>query len=97
MNRLLTVALAGTLGAIAPVFDSSAACTCECVNGQMKPLCERALDLPPICPPKICPIVPPSIAPIQPPKIPPIGTKECRQAQVLNPVTNRYEWKEVCR
>lgn len=35
---------------------ANAACTCQCVNGQMQPLCQSSIDLPPICPPTICPI-----------------------------------------
>ncbi len=76
---------------------SSADCVCRCVNGQMQPLCQNAIDLPPICPPTVCGITPPSIAPIQPPRVPPIGTTNCRQAQIQNPRTGQYEWREVCR
>lgn len=80
---------------LSPVAE--AACVCRCVNGEVKPICEKAIDLPPICSPTICPIVPPRIEPIQRPQIPPIGTKECRQQQVLNPYTRQYEWKTVCQ
>jgi hypothetical protein len=75
----------------------NARCICTCMNGANQPLCESALDLPPICPPRICPIKPPSIEPIKLPSIPPIGTRSCRMEQVLNPYTERYEWREVCR
>ena len=74
-----------------------AACVCRCVSGEMKPICESSLDLPPICPPSICQIAPPSIAPLQPPTLPPLGTRNCNQQQVLNPLTGRYEWKTVCK
>jgi hypothetical protein len=47
-----------------------AGCTCQCVNGQMQPLCSSALD---IAPPCMGPVAP-SIAPINPPTIPPLGT-----------------------
>ena len=76
---------------------SSAECVCRCVNGQMQPLCQNAIDLPPICPPTVCNITPPSLVPIQQPRVPPIGTTGCRQAQVQNPRTGQYEWREVCR
>lgn len=72
-------------------------CVCTCVNGQVQALCSSSLDLPPICSPRICPLTTPSIAPLQAPKLNPLGTTSCRQAQVLNPYTNRYEWKRVCR
>lgn len=37
------------------------------------------------------PIVPPSIAPIPAQRLPPLGTNTCREVQVLNPSTGRYE------
>jgi len=76
--------------------EARAACRCACVNGEVVALCSDSLEMPPICPPRICPIVPPAIEPIQPPRIPPLGTSQCRMKQVLNPSTGRYEWKEVC-
>jgi hypothetical protein len=80
-------------------FSGSAysACVCRCVSGEMKPICESSMDLPPICPPSICPIAPPSIAPLQPPTLPPIGTRNCNQQQIFNPLTGRYEWKTICK
>src|SRR5882672_32253 len=77
--------------------EASAACLCRCVNGAMLPLCQTAIELPPICPPTVCQIVPPSIAPIQMPYIPPIGTAACRMVQVQNGWSGRYEWRQVCR
>ena len=77
--------------------NAYAACVCRCVGGEMKPICESSLDLPPICPPSICPIAPPSIAPLQPPTLPPLGTRNCNQQQVFNPLTGRYEWKTICK
>ncbi len=78
-------------------LDVNAACVCRCINGEMKPLCESSLDLPPICPPAICPLTPPSIAPLQPPTLPPLGTRNCTQQQVFNPLSGKYEWKTVCK
>ena len=74
-----------------------AACVCRCVTGEMRALCQSSIDIEPICPPTVCPIVPPSITPIQTPRVPPVGTTQCRQVQVFNGFTNRYEWREVCR
>lgn len=76
--------------------EASAVCRCACVNGEVVALCSNSLEIPPICPPRICPIVPPAIEPIQPPRIPPLGTSDCRMMQVLNPRTGRYEWKQIC-
>lgn len=77
--------------------DALARCVCRCVGEEVQALCDSTLDIPPICPPKICPIAPPSIPPIGPPSIPPIGTERCWQEQILNPYTGRYEWHRVCR
>jgi hypothetical protein len=93
--KLLTTLVFVVLGLVA--LEADAACVCRCVNGEVKPLCEKAIDLPPICSPTICPIVPPKIAPIEPPTVPPIGTTQCRQEQILNPVTKQYEWRRVCK
>jgi len=71
-------------------------CICTCVNGKPQALCTSSLDLPPICPPRVCPITPPSVAPILTPQLPPLGTTRCDNKQVLNPDTNRYEWRRVC-
>lgn len=76
---------------------AEANCVCRCVNGEMVPLCSSSIDLPPICPPTVCSIVPPRVEPIMAPKVPPLGTTACRPAQVLNPRTGQYEWKEICR
>jgi hypothetical protein len=75
---------------------ASASCVCRCMNGQNQPICDDSMSVPPICPPVICPIEPPSVTPIQAPTIPPIGTTDCRQEQVYNPYTQRYEWKTIC-
>lgn len=91
---LLVIALVATF--TAPT-TAHARCECRCVNGQMVPLCDRAIELPPICPPRICPLVPPRVRPIDPPRIPPIGTQECRSEQVYNHYTRQYEWEQVCR
>lgn len=71
-------------------------CVCTCVNGTPQPLCSNALDMEPICSPRICPIDAPSIRPIESLSLPPLGTKACRNKRVLNPRTNQYEWKRVC-
>jgi hypothetical protein len=72
-----------------------AACSCQCVDGQVEPLCESAIDLPPLCPPAICPITTPSIPPIMTPAIPPLGTSHCTQARVCDRAGN-CQWQRVC-
>lgn len=72
-------------------------CECRCVNGQVRPLCDDALDIAPICDPDICDLPPPDIRPIDEPDIPPLGTRSCSQEQVQNPETGEYEWQRVCQ
>lgn len=74
-----------------------ASCTCTCVNGQQQALCTNTMDLPSLCPPRICPLVSPSVQPLQQPKLPPLGTSYCSNQQVLNPYTGMYEWRQVCQ
>jgi hypothetical protein len=95
--RNLISAVVILIFSFAQIDDASAACVCRCVNGSMQPLCSSSMDLPPICPPTTCGITPPSIAPIQQPKLPPLGTTNCYPAQVQNPRTGQYEWRQVCR
>lgn len=78
-------------------FEATARCQCTCVNGSLQAVCSSAIDLPPICAPTICPIAPPSVRPIDTPRVPPIGATYCQNEQVLNPVTGRYEWRQICR
>jgi hypothetical protein len=93
MTRLLLIAMTLFLFNSSP---ASAACTCQCVNGAVTPICSSTLDILPICPPRICPITPPSIAPINPLRVPPIGTSNCSMKQVYNNRSGQYEWKQIC-
>ena len=68
---------------VAFIASAEARCVCRCVNGDVQPICESAIDLPPICAPQICPLAPPSVTPIMPPTVPPIGTTGCEEKQVL--------------
>jgi len=92
MQKIFLIGLALT----GMASDAHANCVCRCVNGEMQAICQSSIDLPPICPPTICPTTPPAIEPLPSLRIPPIGTSQCRNVQVLNPRTNRYEWREVC-
>jgi hypothetical protein len=78
------------------IETADAACVCQCVDGEMQPLCQSSIDLPPICPPAVCPIAPPSVTPINPPTLPPLGTSQCRQARVCDAFGN-CQWQQVCR
>ena len=77
-------------------FETKAACRCVCVDGVKQNLCSSALDIKVPCY-GICPIKPPAVAPLPSLKLPPLGTTSCRQAQVYNSNTGRYEWRRVCR
>src|SRR5208283_5504113 len=83
------------VGLVVMILPASASCICQCVNGQMQPLCASSIDLRPICPPTICPIAAPSVAPIRPPTLPPLGTSSCHQAQVCDQFGN-CRWEQVC-
>ncbi len=91
MRALIAVALVVGMSAMA-----HADCTCRCVDGEMQPICDNAIDFRPICPPAICPIDVPSIAPLSPPILPPLGTSSCRQARVCDTRGN-CQWQQVCR
>jgi hypothetical protein len=91
MRLLLAAAFVLSLTA-----GSRASCVCRCIDGEMQPLCESSIDVPPVCPVTICALVPPSVTPMQPPVVPPVGTSQYSQRQVLNPTTRRYEWRSVC-
>jgi len=79
------------------IASADAACVCRCVDGAMQPLCESSIDLPPMCPATSCALAPPAVAPIQPSVLPPLGATRCSQRQVLNPASNQYEWRTICR
>ncbi|MGY3615813.1 hypothetical protein ACVJGD_002009 [Bradyrhizobium sp. USDA 10063] len=69
------------LGLIVPA-EARAKCECQCVNGQMQPICTNPGELlPPNCPMTACPMTGPTIAPIQPPQPPPPGASVCSQQQ----------------
>ena len=87
----------GLVGIALYSANADARCVCRCVNGNVRPICESSLDLPPLCAPQICPLVPPSVAPIPKPVLPPLGTTSCREVQVYNPYTRQYEWRTICK
>jgi hypothetical protein len=74
---------------------ADASCVCECVDGHMQPICQSAIDLPPLCPLTLCPLAPLAIAPLPPLTLPPLGTSQCRQARVCDRFGN-CRWQPVC-
>jgi hypothetical protein len=92
MARLILAVVFGVVFTV----SAEAACACQCVDGEMQPLCTSSIDVPPICAMMVCSLAPPSVAPIQPMQLPPLGTSECAQHQVFNPAIRQYEWRTVC-
>jgi hypothetical protein len=73
--------------------EAWAACTCQCVDVKMQPLCSSAIDIPPPCL-GICPLSVPSVG-IAPLVVPPVGTTSCRPAQVCDRFGN-CRVQQVC-
>ena len=73
-----------------------AVCVCRCVNGKARAFCSPALKIEPTCASMICSTTQPSVDAVQRPSGPPVATSVCRQVQVYNERTRRYEWLEVC-
>jgi hypothetical protein len=94
MTRIVLLVLAALLLSAAP---ASAACNCQCVNGQVQLICQNAYDPPVMCVPTLCPLPMPRLAPLVPPQLPPLGTKQCYPVQVWDPDTRLYVWRTVCR
>ena len=86
----------GWLGAflgLVPV-PAFAICTCECVEGAVQALCDNNEEVAPVCPTRVCPPVPSAAPP--PPMAPPAGASTCRPVQMLNPLSEHYEWRQIC-
>jgi hypothetical protein len=75
---------------------AEAACTCQCVDGQMQPVCDDALNPPKICPPTVCRPPKPSVAPVIPPNVLPLGGWQCKQARVCD-TSGKCTWEQICR
>ena len=83
----------GALLGLVPI-PAFAMCTCECVDGTLQSLCDNSEEVAPFCPSRACPPAPSSTPP--PPMAPPAGASACRAVQMLNPLTVRYEWRQMC-
>ena len=86
----------GWLGAFLGLVPASAfaMCTCECVDGAVQVLCDDSQGTAPRCPSRACPPAPPSTPP--PPMGSPAGASACRPVQMLSPLTETYEWRQLC-
>jgi hypothetical protein len=75
---------------------AEAACTCQCVDGQIQPVCDSGINRPMVCPPTVCRPPEPSVAPVIPPNVQSLGGSECKQAQVCD-ASGKCTWEQVCR
>jgi hypothetical protein len=93
----LALVLAIGLGGFAPAH-SNCVWKWDCTNGngqcRQVPLCDSAIDLPPIKPAQIPPLAPPTIRPIPQPTLPPIGTSQCAPRYMCS--ANGCRWQTVC-
>ena len=77
----------------------NAACECKCISGSLKLSCKGKTDFKPICAPRIC-TKPKSVVPVKRKFVPPppvVKFSDCEQRKVLNPSTNKYIWRTICR
>ena len=75
--------------------QAQAACTCQCVNGTLRPLCSSPMDLQPTNCMGFCPMTAPSLPSVTP-TVPPLGTGVCEQARVCDRSGNCRS-QRVCR
>lgn len=82
---------------VAITSPAEAACACLCVNGKMRPICERTTDIAPICPLAQCPLGRSvEIKPLNTPMLPPAGTSKCRQSRLCDR-SGKCWWEQLCR
>lgn len=103
--RHLTAYLLFVVGVCLYAAQASAGCTCQCVNGQMQPVCYGS-GVPPVCGFGTCPQPGLSSPPVVPgpagsmaigsPVDRPVGTSTCQLAQVFNSYSGQYEWRRLC-
>jgi hypothetical protein len=83
--------------ALAMPFATHASCSCMCINGQVRAVCEKAKEIRPKCSPDTCPVVPPlSIAPVRSPKAASSSATNCQQVHVYDYSTKQYSRRMVC-
>ncbi len=76
-------------------LKANAYCKCACLDGKNQSICTSVYEFK-NCPVMTCPFERNSYQPLQSQKLKPYGTSSCRQAQVWNSWTGRYEWERVC-
>ena len=68
---------------------ANAACTCQCVDGRIQPLCDGAINPPIVCKPTVCPVLKPVVT------RPIVAPEGCRQARVCDGGRD-CRWELVC-
>jgi len=69
---------------------ADAGCVCACVDGQIRPSCSNAFEIPPICALRTCPYG-------STPKTPPLGGRgACAQVKSCD-IYGHCVWKQVCK
>ena len=76
-------------------YKANASCRCACLDGKNQSICTSVYEFK-NCPVMTCPFERNSYQPLPSQKLKPYGTTSCRQAQVWNSWTGRYEWERVC-
>jgi hypothetical protein len=99
MTRSFLILLAA-LGLLGLAASASADCVWrwDCTSGPCRqvPLCQNAIDLPPLKPLELGPLAPPSLAPLPTPTLPPLGTTACAPRYLCSS-DGRCHWETVCR
>ncbi len=90
--KRLWVLLALLVGA-PPIGTAEAACTCQCINGEVRAVCAYASEPEPVCPPRFCAM--PRVVPEVPPP-PSAGPRKCVVKEILNDRTGKFEKREMC-
>ena len=72
---------------------AEAACSCQCINGEVRAVCQYSFDPEPVCPPRFCAM--PRVVPEVPPP-PSAGPRKCVVKEILNDRTGKFEKREVC-
>ena len=70
---------------------ASADCVCQCVNGEVQPVCKSPSELPPLCVPRACPLVPPSSTRAEPLISAPPSTTSAESPTTAPPSTTSAE------
>jgi hypothetical protein len=76
------------LVALTPPNFAYAGCYCVCIDGQIRPSCTSATEIPPICSIRTCPFSS-GIAPR------PLGSTPCQNQRVCD-IYGHCVWKYVC-